>query len=293
MKKVEYSGLTIPAAEDKQLELDSSKKDEATLPNFSKEVPVSSSKSEYGNSIKKEYNWKKSSTTQILVKQITYCKEEELNNTYRFEVRDGADSVSIAINNTVYILRKTTKEIAKALYSTYSSAMEGLEGIVGWIATVLGNYYVISKIEKSCWAFDKRLVRNGNIYPLDHDKMDENEKKNLCEMLIRKIAALHSKGLVLGRFTINSVLVYSDGIKFTDLRGLRNSRKASYGVEEFKSLMQYLFALGIVDVEDRYFSVALYHSANELACNEWYCEKTGKRSKESLDVTNEIEKEVF
>jgi hypothetical protein len=293
MKKIEYSGLTISDSEDKQLELDSSKKDESNLPDFSKEVPVASSKSEYGDSTKKEYRWKKTSTQQILIKQITYRRGEDLNNTYRFELRDGADLVSIAINNTTYILRKTTKEIAKALYSTYTSAMDGLESIVGWIATVLGNYYVISKIEKSCWAFDKRLVRSGHVNSLDHDSMDREEKKNLCEMLIQNIAALHAKGLVLGRFTINSVLVCSDGIKFTDLRGLRNSRKPSYGVEEFKSLMQYLFAIGMVDEEDRYFSVALYHSANEKACKEWYQEKTGTKSTESLEVTNEIEKEIF
>jgi len=293
MKKTEYSGLAVPVPEDKQLELASSKKDEAGLPEFSKEVPLSSNKSEYGDSIKKEYRWKKTSTSQILIRQITYQKEEELGHTYRFEVRDGADSVSIALNNSVYILRKTTKEIAKALYHTYSRSMSGLEGIVGWIATVLGNYYVMSKIEKSSWVFDKRLARSGGVNSLDHDSMDVEERKNLCELIIENIAALHSNNLVLGRFTINSVIVCSECVKFTDLRGLRKSRKPSYGVEEFKSLMQYLFAIGMVDEEDRYFSVALYHSANEKACNEWYEEKTGKKPSESLEVTNEIEKEIF
>lgn len=293
MKKIEYTGLQISQSEDKQLELDQSKKDEADLPNFSKCVPVSARKSEHGNNITKEYKWKKSDSTSIHIKKITYRKSEDLSHLYRADARDGSDSISLHHNNVVLILRKTTKEIAKALYSTYSSAKGSLENVVGWISTVLGNYYVVSMVDRLSWSFDKRISRNNHLNYIETESLDEEEKKNLCELIITNLASMHSKGVVLGRFTLNSVLLHNEGITFTDLRGLRNCRRCSYGVEEFKSLMQYLFALGIVDDGDRYYCAASYHAANEKACSEWFKEKTGKIAKEPVEITNYLEKEIF
>lgn len=293
MKKMEYAGLQVPDSEDKQLELASSKGDESRLPQFSKHVPASSRKSEHGESMTKEYSWKKSECSQILVKKITFRKSENLQSLYRIESRDGIDTVSLSTNNAVYVFRRTTKEIAKALYNTYSSMREGLENIVGWLQTVLGNSYVISKVERTGWTFDKRLTKNDQLNYSDPDSLDDCQKKALTDLIIQNLATLHSKGLVLGRFTLNSVLLLNEELKFTDLRGLRKSRKLSYGVEEFKSVMQYLFALGLVSGEDQYYSVAMYHTLNEEACNSWYEKCTGKKPAEPVDVTDHMESEIF
>jgi hypothetical protein len=293
MKKTEYAGIQVSDESRLQDELDSTKHDESELPRFSKDVPRGSKKKENSESTSIEYWWKDSACEKIHIRKITYNNSESLEGLYRIDSRDGSDSLTVMLNNTVYIFRKTTKEIARAVYSAYSASLEGLESIVGWVATVLGNYYIISKVEKTSWSFDKRLAKGRLINYIDKDSMDEEKKKELFDLIIQNIAKLHSRGHVLGNFTLNSLLLLNDGIRFTDLRGLRESRRMSYGVEEFKSIMQYLFAIGLIESEDAYYSIAMYHAVNETACQEWYREKTGIDSKDELEVTNRMEEDIF
>lgn len=292
MKKCEYLDVQVQDPEERQLELDSGKKDEANLPQFSKHVPTSSKKTVRGDSMTVEYKWKECNCDKLHFKNITFRKGEDIGNLFRLDARDGADSVSLVHNNTVLIFRKTTKEIAKALYNAYSKVKEGIENIAGWLQTVLGTAYVVSKVEKLSWSFDKRLVRGGKLNYLEAEKLDDEQKKSLCDMIIQNLAVLHSKGLVLGKFTLNSVVLTKEDVLFTDLRGLRASRKKSYGVEEFKALMQYLFARGMVKPEDTYYSVAMYHTLNEDGCAHWYKEKNGKPA-DALEITNILEQEIF
>jgi len=291
MKKTEYSEVVVKNPEDRQLELDSGKKDDSTLPQFSKEVPLSTKKRDSGNSTIVEHNWKNSNCESIRVKEITFMKGEQLDTVYMINARDGVDSASLVHNNHVYIFRKTTKEVAKAICTLCSNAKDGIETVVGWLASVLGNYYMISKVDKVSWSFDKRFAKNLNYS--NPDSLNGPQKKALCDMVIQNIANLHSKGMVLGHFTLNSVLLMNDDIRFTDLRGLRPARKLSYGVEEFKAMMQYLFALGMVKPEDRYCTIAMYNVLNEQGCRQWYEEKVGKKAKETLEITTCMESDVY
>jgi hypothetical protein len=292
MKKIEYNELHIPTAGDKQVELDSSKRDETGLPPFSKEVPVSSRQSAHGDSITVENSWKESKSDRIRAREITFRKSESLSDIHMINARDGVDTVSVRHAGSTYILRKTTKEIAMAIFNAYSHVQSGLENVVGWLKTVLGNAYVISKPEHCSWSFDRRLVRHDNLNYVDPDCLDESQKKSLCDMIIQNIAALHSRRLVLGGFTLNSVLLTNDGVQFTDLRGLRAARKRSFCVEEFKTIVEYLFALGLMKREDMYLAIATYNAANEEGCEEWYAEKSGKAAKDELEIADMLESEI-
>jgi hypothetical protein len=293
MKKTEYAEVHVPDAGERQLELDAEKKEDTGLPQFTKEVPVSTRTRQDGDTITMEHDWKESRCENIRAKVVAFRQGENLGDVHMVNARDGADTVSFNHGKTVYIFRKTTRDIARALYNAYSRVQSGLENIVGWMVTVLGTAYVISKVEQAAWCFDRRLAKHDNINLVESDSLDQGQKRHLCDMIINNLAALHSRRLVLGTFTLNSVLIKNDGIKFTDLRGLRATRKLSFCVEEFKSLMQYLFAIGMVGSEDRYLAIATYHAANEQACNEWYREKTGAAPKEALEVTDRLETEIF
>jgi len=292
LKKTGYTGVHIADAQERQLELDSGKKDDPELPQFSRDVPVSSRRTVHGGNVTLEYRWKANQNENIHIREITFRDSEQLDGLFRVDARDGIDAVPVINGNAVLILRKTTKEIAKALYNSYSTVQGGLENVAGWLATVLGNIYIVSKVERMCWSFDKRLVRNNHLKRIDCDDLDSGQKKKLCDMLIQNLAGLHSRGLVLGRFTMNSVLLKNDGMQFTDLRGLRATRKLSFGVEEFKAMMQYLFALGLMKPEDCYYSVALYHAGNEQGCSQWYREKTGKKA-DPLEIAQTLEQEIL
>jgi hypothetical protein len=82
-------------------------------------------------------------------------------------------------------------------------------------------------------------------------------------------------------------------MKFTDLRKLRVSRRRAFVIEEFKSILQYLFAIGLATREDIYCSIAYYTARNEEGCNEWFQDKVGKEAPDQLDIVGKIEEEVY
>ncbi|MFH0737437.1 MAG: hypothetical protein V1827_03040 [Candidatus Micrarchaeota archaeon] len=291
MKKTEFAFKQEP--EDRQLSLDAGKHDDYDLPEFSKEVPVSSRKSESGESACVEYEWNESKCQSIRIKRIDYRSSEEgLSDLYRVLARDGADSVCFRHNGHTYILRKTVKEIAQALYNAYGKIKGSLENIVGFIRTALGNDYVIARVESESWAFDKRITK-GNIHYVEVDSLDRKGKCRLVEMVTERLADLHASNLIIGRFTLNNILLGKDDMRFTDLRKLRVSRKKSFVIEEFKAVLQYLFAIGLASREDIYCSIAYYSSRNEDGCREWYSDRTGSKAADQLDIVGKIEEDIY
>ncbi len=292
MKKTEFA-ITKGAEESLHTSIDSSKFDDYELPEFSKEVPTSSRKNVSGNNSDVEYEWKETKTEILRIKRIDYRKSEEnLSDIYRVAARDGADSICFKHNSTTYILRKTMKEVALALYNAYDKVKGSLENIVGYLKTVSGNFYVIAKTERDSWAFDRRIAKHGISY-VEVDSLDRKGKSKLCEMIVEATAGLHSSNLIIGRFTLNNVILHGNEMKFTDLRKLRVSRRRPFVIDEFKSIMQYLFAIGVANREDVYAAIAYYASQNEQGCNEWYQEKTGKKPTDPLDVVGKIEENVY
>lgn len=292
MKKTEYAETRIPSADEKLHELETGKHDDYGLPEFSREVPVSSRRHDSGNDVTMEYDWKRSDSPSIRISRLTFRGGEDLSGLYRIAARDGADSISFTHNNVTYIARKTAHEIAQALYNAYGKIKGALENIAGYLHTVLGNDYVVSKVDQESWVFDRRIAR-GNIQYVDMDTLKAKNRSKLTEMIADKIAELHASNLIIGRFTLNNIILSGDDMKLSDLRKLRVSRKKSYVIEEFKSILQYLFAIGFATREDIYCAIAHYAARNEENCAEWYQEKTGKKGADAFDVAAKIEDEVY
>jgi len=292
MKKTEYAETRIPSADERLHELETGKHDDYELPEFSKEVPVSSRKHDSGNDVVMEYDWKRTESPIIRISRMTYRNGEDLADLYRIGARDGADSICFTHNNVTYIARKTAHEVAQALYNAYGKIKGALENIVGYLRTALGNDYVVSKVEHDSWAFDRRIAR-GSVRYVDVDTLEGRNRSRLTELIAEKIAELHSSNLIIGRFTLNNILLSGDDMRLSDLRKLRVSRKKSYVIEEFKSILQYLFAIGFATREDIYCAIATYTARNEGSCAEWYQERTGAKSADPFDVAARIEEEVY
>jgi hypothetical protein len=290
MKKTEYSDLVV-TVNVPQEQMHMEKQEDFTLPEFTKEVPVSSKKNDNKEERTVEYEWKNSKTEVLRIKKITFRKGEDLDQVYRVAAKDGEDSVTFNHNNTVYILRKTTKEIAQSLYSTYGKMMGVVEHIVGYLRTVLGNDYIISKVEKGSWSFDKRISKEGVNF-VDIEKLGAHAKSKLVEKISEKISELHNLNFIIGKFNINNVLLLENDLQIGDLRKLRVSRKKSFVIEEFKSIMQYLFMAGVASREDVYQATAYYCTKNESSAFEWYKEKGG-RGKDLFDITTKMEEEIY
>ena len=292
MKKTEYAESHRGGEEERQQMIDAGKQNDYELPEFTKEVPLSSRKHEHGENVTVEYEWKKSTSPSIKVKRIDFRKNQELSDLYRVLARDGADSICFVHNNVTYIMRKTAREIAMALYNAYGKIKGAVENIVGYLRTVLDNDYVISRVKDESWTFDRRIAR-GNVNYVDVDTLDDKSKRRLCEMVTEKIAELHANSLIIGRFTLNNILLGVNDMRFTDLRKLRVSRRKSFVIDEFKGILQYLFAVGIASRDDIYCSIAYYAAQNEKSCNEWYHDKIGKKPADELDVVTTIEDDVY
>jgi len=290
MKITEYT--IVQGTENRLHSIDAGKHDESELPEFSKEVPVSTRQTETGGRISVEHEWKETHSDLIRVKRADYRKGEQFADLYRIPARDGVDSVCFSHNNCTYIARKTVGEVAQALYNAYGKIKGAVECVVGYVRTLLGNHYVITKVGQDTWVFDKRMAKHGVNY-VDVDNLDGKGKSKLTEMITEKIAELHAGSLIMGRFTLNNILFCGKDMIFTDLRKLRVSRKKAFVIDEFKSVLQYLFAIGVASREDVYASVAYYASINEQGCNDWYHERTGKNAADPLDIVCKVEEEVY
>ncbi len=292
MKKTEYSELHVPDTAERLTVLEAGKREDEQLPEFTKEVPISSKKKESKDMVTVEYGWNKSSSPSIRIKKMEFRAGESLAGLFRVAARDGTDSISFVYQNTTYILRKTVKEIAQAIYNAYGKIKGALENIVGFLRTELGTDYVISKVDSESWAFDSRISKGG-VHYVDVDGLDRESKSRLVTLVTEKISALHSDNLIMGRFTLNNILLGENDMKLTDLRRMRASRKRSYVIEEFKSILQYLFSLEIASREDVYVSLACYAAENEKSCDEWYQSKTGKKASDELDIVTRLEEEIY
>ncbi len=292
MKKTGYAAAKVTPSLEEEKKHDYEKAEDSELPEFSKEVPVSSTKEEEPDGIQIEYEWKESDSQSIKVRRIKFRKNEDLEGLHRIAATDGVDSISFKHNNRTYILRRTMGEVSHALFNVYGKISGIVEDVVGYLRTVLGNEYVITRVSSECWAFDKRIAK-GNIRYTDIDSLDQKSKCKLVEMIAEKITELHSRSLIIGRFTLNNVLFCKSDMKLSDLRGLRMSRKKAYLIEEFKSILQYLFTLNVATREDVYAAIAYYTAKNEGAAIEWYGEKTGEKTNDPFDAAEKIEEEIY
>ncbi len=291
MKRCGYNEVHFPSAGEKQGEIDSAKQEEVMLPLFSKEVPASSKKYEVGGNVVVEYTWKENRSPNIKVRKLVYRKDEKLGNLHRIHRRDGCDRLSLVLNGKTYVLRKAISSVAEALYKASGKIKASVEDIVGYIQTLLGNHYVISKIDGEAWSFDREISFGGIRY-MELENLEQAHRKKLLELIVEKISELHAGNLVLGGFTLRNIILYHNNIRFTDLRNMRVSRKKSLLVDEFKNIMKYLTSMGFVDNEDLGCAVAYYSSENEHGCREWYSENFKKEVKDELELAEKLEEDI-
>jgi hypothetical protein len=294
MKKCDYLRINEQLENtDIKTSVEIEKKDELNLPAFVKELPTKKRKTENGGFVTIDYDWCHVSTDEIKIKTIEYRNTEDFETLYRINKNDGVDSIVLKHNNRVYVLRKTTKAVALALVNAFERLKGLVENVVGWLKTLLGNVYVITKIDKESWTFDKDLADGSDINVLKIEQLDEKNKEKFCELLVTKLIELQKKGLVLRNFSINNILLANRTLLFADLRNLKLAKKQSTFVEEFRKTLNYLFNIGLATRGDVYAAIAYYVNAMEENCREWYKEKKEREAANQFDIALEIEKTIY
>ena len=294
MKRCEFLDLNRIIQEEQKPVLN--KSEDNALPGFSTDVPKASEVKIENDLVKINYAWASIYTNSPFLRAtyLVFNKGQELDSLFRLRVRDGVDTIVLKLGNSVYLLRKTTEEIAQALLSVNKLIVESAEQIIGYIKTLAGNVYVISKIAAGTWAFDSQLVENNDaLQYVDSGSLSDFQKQKLCELVQERLIALHGKKLVLSNFTLHNILFTQDSLLLTDLRDLRAVRKTSLLVEDFRRAFGYLVTAGIAKRADVYHAVITYAVAMEHACEQWYHERKGSKPKDSLAIVGELEQALY
>ncbi len=289
MKRVDYKEIKPVDASEERLILN--KYEHANLPPFTRDLPLSRREQGLSGSTVVSYQWGRQASEEMRIRLIEFRKDEPLGQVYRFSVQDGEDTVLFRQKNALYVLRKTALAVAQSLYRAYSYIKSVAESIVGYLKTLGGNAYVISRLHDGMWTFDHALAKNGSLQYLSAEQLTSAQKSTIVDLVVKKLSFLHSKRLVFGQFSLRNLLLTDTGSYFTDMRSLRISKKASLLVKEFTATLRYLFSIGIAAPENVYPLVAAYCVANEAICREWYSERSSNPP-DTHAIANMLEEEI-
>jgi hypothetical protein len=291
MKKCEFLDLGEASAnEEKKVDMALEKIEEHGLPAFVKEIPVSFRRKDDGENVTVDYKWESSGEGNIKIKKLVLRKGEALEGLYRINADREEQVFSLEYKNAVYVLRKTSEEVTEAIFKFCDGVKTGIENVVGYIKTVLGSFYLISRLPKNSWTFDAGIA-GGELSLIDAGKLGEGEKRRLFDVIIEKVVELNHHGLILKDFTLNNVVLTNDSLVFTDMRNLRAAKKKTLLVEEFKKTVKYLINAGLGGKEHAYSACAYYCAAHTTTCEAWYSEKSGKDG-DSYDIALYMEKDI-
>ena len=158
MKKIEYIDIKTTGYVVETAKPELEKQDDASLPRFTKELPISKKTKEGSETITIDYQWGIATEDNIKIKSIEFRKDENLSDIYRLSIKDGTDTAVLRHKGVIYLIRKTTNDIARSLLTVYKRISSLVENIVGYFTTLFGHTYTISKIEKGTWTFDHNVI---------------------------------------------------------------------------------------------------------------------------------------
>ncbi len=271
------------------------KSEQPLLSKSSSDLPLSSRTAENGDAIEASYVWSSlyDNSPFLRVKTVVFRKGEGLEKIYRLRVRDGADTIALRLGAVLYLMRKTTRDVAKALFSAYENLKGHAEEIIGYLETLAGNFYSISKLAAGCWTFNAGLAEANGLNHLAADELDDRQRQRLFELVCDKVLALHSKNLTLTSFSLDNIIFTDNDAILTDLRQMRSTRKLPVLVDDFIRTLSYLVKTGIATRGDVYQSVISYSVSMQKATGEWYSERKGSNAADALAVVSELEQAAY
>lgn len=272
------------------------KLDDTSIPNFAKDIYSSRKLQSFDLTNVISYKWPEqkvaSEVDSLKVIKAEIKKGDLFEKVSKISIKDGMDSLVVKFSGALYLLRRTKEEVAKSLLSASFKLKVSIESIIGYIKTALGNFYVISKIENGTWTFDEKLAVEG-VNRISFDKLDSGQKSKFVEMLVEKLAQVHSSKLVIGLSSVKNILINARDLVFTDLRKLRVSRRSEPLISEFITIMRYLYSNGFANYGDIVHATTYYSTALERECKEWHFLKSGKKSKDQMEILSSLESQVL
>lgn len=224
------------------------------------------------------------------VKRVVYFEEEGLDNLNTVPV-NGEEVVRVEYRGTNYILRKTKEPIAKAILNVYSRIKDRVEQIVGYVVTVTGLVYLISRVKEVMFSSNSNVCA-GNLKYCECSELSKERKEQIAEGAVEHIIELNRKNLLVQGMGTENLLYNEQGVRLGDLRGLRMSTKPATFLVELKVFLRELVRKGWVSSAGLTYLLALYIGAHPEMCASWYAEEYGKEAKEEIEILEALEERV-
>lgn len=261
--------------------------EDSALPQFTKEVPLRVIVKKHKNTVTVEYEWGTLGGEYIKIHIANFENDANLENVHKIKILKSQEVGSFKIENTVYILRKTTEKIAKKLMKTNEKISTSLLKIVGYFKTTCGNFYTVSKIEEDAWAMDERL--GLRVFSLD--TLKKEEKRRFFDLIVDELLKLYKQGCAISSFTPLDIIVAKKRIIFGNI-GAIIKVDAVKKIDNFLANLKLMVKWKIAEREDIIYGIALSFGAMKKEYKKWKKENKIKE-KDELKILEEIENKLL
>lgn len=263
------------------------KHDETALPQFTKDIPLRTIIKKYGSNVVVEFEWNVLGGEFIKISIAKFKNDDNFEHVHKIKIIDGEEVGSFKIENTTYIIRKTSEDIAKELMKISKTINASILNVIGYFKTVNGNFYSISKVESDAWSLDERLgLKNFSLCT-----MKDGEKRKFSDFILDELFKLYQQGYALRNFNLLDVIVTKKKIVFGNMAALIKVG-ASKTVDNLICNLKVLVKNGVAKKGDIVYGIALSFGIMKKEYSEWVKENKMANASE-IEVLEKIEDKVM
>ncbi|MBU0586787.1 hypothetical protein KJ780_04695 [Candidatus Micrarchaeota archaeon] len=262
------------------------------MPQFTKEVPLKTIVKKHGGRAVIEYEWSLLGGEEIKISLLDVKEDESLQYVHKLKIKDGEEVGSFKIANTVYIIRKTTEEVAKEIVKTSEKISASIIKAIGYFRTTEGNYYTISRAENDWWSLD---IRTG-LKHFSTNSMDSKQKTRFVDMIIEQALKIYEKGYSLAKLDLSDWVVTKDQVLLENTSRVTKGGPAKEKIGNFIGNIKGLAENGTGQADLFYIlTLSVNHMRKEY--QNWYVERNGNNVKngvpEDFQIVEAAERELM
>lgn len=263
------------------------KNEETGIPQFAKEVPLKTILKKHGSRVMIQYEWDVLGGEEIKIRLLDFKNDENLQYMHKIKIRDGDELGSFRIANSIYVIRKTSEEVAKELAKTGGAIKASVSKALGYLETMKGNFYVISRVDADSWSMDSRT--GLKLFSLQG--LGREEKRNFLDLLMTEIIKLYAQGYALKGFDLGDIIVTKKEVVLGNAAAIAKA-SASECVESFLANVKLLVESGIADRGDAVYAIALSLNQMRKQYEEWAGETRGAGKLDDLKLVAMAEEHI-
>lgn len=254
------------------------------------DIPVEKSIKESERTFSVSNKWPDNLKRSNRISRIIYNKKEQLgdlNTIYNI----GGDVIRIEHNNIQYVLRKATLDVARAIVNIYSKIKKHVEEIAGYLVTLSGAVYIITRTNVAFFSFNSELSSGVSRYQ-NPRFLDNEEKLSIFEKTIERLIELGKKNLLIKDFSLKNIIYSGKLVLLGDLRNLRMSVNPKMLISSVRSFLKQLLSLGLITKEEAVYLITYYMGGNMELCLSWF-ESEYSKPAEDIEVLEALEMHII